>query len=213
MDFDADVQDNGSSRKYDFSTVKGGVSLWVETHADRVGAMKAFEAWKEKSGSRLVAVSRRVGAEDKRGAGYRVFFKAPDIDAKPIVASTVRKNTERAGYPLREYILTFTGLHTDDDVLAAVMSVEPPPMTISEASNACRLLWKGETPKQIEYCLQRYGRTFSEIAADKRKEEEEREHANAERQAANVIRLEDIKRQEARALAELERELEKEGDA
>lgn len=207
MQFDDDVDDARRSKKYDFANLKGGVSLWVETHADRVGVMKAFEAWKNREGSRLEATSRKVDKTDKRGPGYRVFFNAREDAARPIVASTVRKNTGREGHPFREFILNFTGLHTDEDVLEAVMSVDPQPKTISQTANSCLLLWKGETPKQIEYCLQRYGRTFEEIEAEKRKEAERINREYAEKQAGKATRLEEIKRQEAEAMAALAREL------
>jgi hypothetical protein len=210
MEIDTDIgtaPDETGRYNLIFSGLTNGSSIWFEHAEERLTAYKAFQRWAARTGSKLTAMSRQVGPTDKRGKGYRIYFNAPVIAIKPVVLSTIRKNTSRDGQPLRDYILNLTGLPTEEDVVAAVMSVEPPPQTISEAGTACRLLWKGETPKQIEYCLQRYGKTLAEIVEDKRAEALKRDQDFAEKKLAEAERLERAKREEAEAMAELEREL------
>lgn len=208
--FDNDVKKADNTPRIDFSQAKDGSSYWVQTHAQRVSVVDMFSRWKEKSGSNLTVTSGKVGTDDKHGAGYRVFFHGGEQLTAPVkatVLATIRKNTTREGNPLREYILTFTGLVTDDDVIDAVMSINPPPQTITEASSACRLLWTGETPRQIEHCLQNYGKTFKKIKEEKQEENLRRDEELANRKADEARRLEQAKREEAEALRKVEREI------
>lgn len=211
MDIESNVARKTEKKlsRFDFSQISHGSSVWFANRSEVESLRRAFGTWKLETKAAFKVESEAVGHGDPKGRGYRAFFYAEKRPIKPVVLSTIRKNTMRDGPAniLRDYVLTFTGLHAEEDVVEAVMSVEPPPQTISEASTACRLLWTGETPRQLEYCLQTYGRTLKEIRAEKQAESLARENEFAERKAAEARRLAEIKREEAAAMAELEREL------
>lgn len=75
MDFDTGIRPKKREiRRYDFTKVRNGHSAHVATHIDRIAIMGAFNKWKAENSSPLTARSEKVGKDDPRGPGYRVFF-------------------------------------------------------------------------------------------------------------------------------------------
>lgn len=75
-----------TKKRYDFDRVKPGTSWHVETNAERCRVLLAFKYWaKNIKKVPAKATSKRVGAEDPDGPGFRIWFvsdrKAPP--AKP----------------------------------------------------------------------------------------------------------------------------------
>lgn len=85
MELDKDIEQKGTTRRrrYDFNRVTPGTSAWVKTSADRVRMLAAFKYWvstnkEDRIRLNAYAVSEKVGEDDPRGEGYRVFFKSKE---------------------------------------------------------------------------------------------------------------------------------------
>ena len=83
MEIDKGIPQRGRTQKtrYNFAAVKPGDSTHVKTAAQRVRILSAFRYWVMNNKERRIralayATSEKVGEDDPRGAGYRVFFKA-----------------------------------------------------------------------------------------------------------------------------------------
>lgn len=61
--------------KYDFSMIKAGSSLHVATSGERNRLLAAFKYWAKNTQKKGAwATSRKVGADDPDGIGFRVWF-------------------------------------------------------------------------------------------------------------------------------------------
>jgi len=149
---------------YDFSSARAGASMWVETAAQRIALYQAFQRWTDTTGSNLAGKTVKVGDDDPRGEGYRLVFTSKKVSLKPVVLSRLPK-WENLVFT-QEHILKSTGLLTNEDILDAAMSCTPIPTTVTEANAISRLIWAGNTPKQIDYCIERYGMTWREHTAN-----------------------------------------------
>lgn len=131
---------------YPFEQLRDGASIWVSTHSQRVTLMKAFNRWKARNGSTLSASSKVVGRHDPNGYGFRVFFKA-DITPMPphILARAIRLD---ALIESDRWRVNWSGLETQDDIIAAILSTGRTPKTISEINAANVLVMTMATPLQ-----------------------------------------------------------------
>ena len=86
MDFDYDVSDQTARARtrYNFDQIRPGASLHVQTDAERCRVMAAFKYWTKQRADRreAYATSAKVGSEDPRGPGFRVWFNSRKVDAK-----------------------------------------------------------------------------------------------------------------------------------
>lgn len=96
MDFDYDMDEQASPThrtRYDFSKLRPGASLHVATDAERCRVMAAFKYFVKKRPTTMAgayATSAKVGAEDPRGPGFRVWFKSARHDAHRLAAQADR---------------------------------------------------------------------------------------------------------------------------
>lgn len=91
MGFDYGIEE-GSPRaktKYNFDMLRAGASLHVATKEERVRVLAAFRYWVQQREEKKVitpgvayATSAKVGEEDPKGPGYRVWFKSKAADAR-----------------------------------------------------------------------------------------------------------------------------------
>ena len=90
MDFEFEVpEDRKKARsRYNFDGIRPGASLHVADDAERCRVMAAFKYWSKQRPERrgAYATSAKVGAEDPRGPGFRVWFKSKSVDAAKTVA-------------------------------------------------------------------------------------------------------------------------------
>ena len=195
-----------ANAKYDFSDVVAGSSVWVKGNTERVSLMDAFKRWSARNETRLVAVSQAVDSSDPRGAGIRVFFEERKEALKPTVLSRLTAwyaNLDE----IPEQRLAMTGLFSVDDVLTAASTADRTPATISEANDFIRELVAGKTAFQIEYSMRVHGKTFADTLEDHRRARQARDQGLDDKRADQAARLAQAKREEAAAMAELEREL------
>lgn len=89
MEFDHNVKEpDGRKRsRYNFAGVKPGDSTHVTTDAERVRVMMAFKYWATniKKTTDAYATSHKVGDEDERGPGYRIWFKSKHRDTAALM--------------------------------------------------------------------------------------------------------------------------------
>ena len=101
MEFDYGVQedDQKARTKYNFALVKPGASLHVTTDAERCRVLAAFRYWalqdKPKRGG-AYATSAKVGEDDPRGAGWRIWFKSKRYDAERMAAQVDMPQPQQA---------------------------------------------------------------------------------------------------------------------
>ena len=98
MDFDYGIEPKNVSRKsrYNFDQISAGASLHVRTNRERISAMAAFTYWlgsakpkpSEARSRGAYAKSEKVGDEDPKGPGYRIFFLSRSKDAAEFAAKT-----------------------------------------------------------------------------------------------------------------------------
>lgn len=85
MDFDYGVDEAHTKQrtKYNFNQVKPGASLHVPDDASRCRVLAAFKYWayKAKKHETAYATSTKVGDEDPKGPGFRIWFKSRRQDA------------------------------------------------------------------------------------------------------------------------------------
>lgn len=89
MQFDYGVpKPKASDRtKYNFDQVKPGASVHVLTDSERCRMMMAFRYWATKTKKiGAYATSSKVGDDDPRGPGFRIWFRSKRADpaAAPI---------------------------------------------------------------------------------------------------------------------------------
>ncbi len=162
--------------RYDFTDAKAGRSMWVATNEERIALYQAFKRWVAKSPARIAGKTVRVGDDDPRGAGFRLVFTAVEQPLKPAVIA--RLPSVAKAVMGQEFILRATGLFSDEDIMAAVMSCETTPTTVTEANMIAKRIWAGTTPFQVEYCTGVYGCTWREHQEQSRAREMAR-HAEA----------------------------------
>ena len=84
FEYGIDEADQKARTRYNFDQIKPGASLHVETSQERCRVLAAFRYWslqdKKKRGG-AYATSAKVGDEDPRGAGFRIWFKSKAQDA------------------------------------------------------------------------------------------------------------------------------------
>lgn len=180
--------------EYDFTGAAPGTSIWVETNNQRIALYSAFNRWKEATGSKIAGKTMRVGASDPRGEGYRLVFSSPVIQLRPMVLARLPR-FEGLNF-MQVHRLNWTGLQTNEDVIAAAMSCEPIPTTVTEANAIARLIWAGNTPKQIEHCLKTHGETLAQTQANNTKRERERAEATQKRRAMYQV-TDEMRREQA----------------
>lgn len=177
MEFDSGIEESSAERsKFDFSGVRDGASLWAASHTERVNIMTAFARWKERMGSGFSATSSKVSAKDPRGAGYRIWFKAEATAIRPVVAAKLPKIESLDEFQINR--LLYSGIETNEDVVAAVMSTGSMPATVTEAIAMRKVLFALKTPFQIESMARRGVRTPEQIEADYLESERKRQKAN-----------------------------------
>lgn len=91
MDFDYGVdeaQERQRSR-YNFDLIKPGASVHVKDNAERCRVMAAFKYWSKQKPARrgAYATSAKVGNEDPKGPGFRIWFKSKREDAERMAAA------------------------------------------------------------------------------------------------------------------------------
>ena len=183
MDFDNDVSESEISRgKYDFSKATAGSSLWVETSEERINITRAFARWTEKNTTNLAAFSRKVGPSDKRGEGYRVFFKADKVALRPLVIAKL-PSFDSGLDELQTWTLNRTGLFTNEDVIAAATSCDQVPATIAEATATRKMMFAGATPFQLDYSVRTYGKPLEDQRAEADQERKRQDAEQYERMA------------------------------
>lgn len=92
MDFDygVDEKDERARTRYNFDLIRPGASLHVPDDAERCRVMAAFKYWarsmKHPNRRGAYATSAKVGDDDPRGAGFRIWFKSGAADAQRLAA-------------------------------------------------------------------------------------------------------------------------------
>ena len=85
MDFDYGVDEAHEKQRtrYNFDKIKPGASLHARDDAERCRVMAAFKYWAHRDPRRRTAyaTSAKVGDEDPKGPGYRIWFKSRREDA------------------------------------------------------------------------------------------------------------------------------------
>ncbi len=85
MDFDYGVENDKSRARsrYNFDRIQRGASLHVATDAERCRVMAAFKYWSKQRPERrgAYATSAKVGTEDPKGPGFRIWFLSRGADA------------------------------------------------------------------------------------------------------------------------------------
>lgn len=79
MTIERDIPAPPKRNRYDFASLKHGDSIHVETQAQRLSLREAFRQWRHKTGSALRCRTEAVGADDKKGPGFRAWFLNPAI--------------------------------------------------------------------------------------------------------------------------------------
>ena len=85
MDLDYGVDEDGKRprKRYDFDLVRPGASTHAATDAERCRIMAAFKYWARKTKNvGAYATSAKVGDEDPKGPGFRIWFKSKRLDAE-----------------------------------------------------------------------------------------------------------------------------------
>ena len=100
FDYGVEEADLKARTKYNFYLVKPGASLHVETDAERCRVLAAFRYWalqdkQKRSGA--YATSAKVGEDDPRGAGYRIWFKSKRRDAERMAAQVDMPQPQQGG--------------------------------------------------------------------------------------------------------------------
>lgn len=90
IDFDVPEGQRRPRSRYNFDQVRPGASMHVATNEDRCRVMAAFKYWSKQRPERrgAYAISAKVGHEDPRGPGFRVWFKSKKADASRTAAMT-----------------------------------------------------------------------------------------------------------------------------
>ncbi len=177
---DHDETSASPALKYPFDKAQPGKSFWVQTHSERVMAMSAFERWKSATGSPLTARSQRVGKEDRHGPGYRIIFEAGNMDMPRPVLNNLPSFTRGTLTEQQKWLLDYSGVETDDDILAAVASTGMVLQTVADAKAARRVLWALKTPWQIEK-MRQLGRELPDAIRENYRAEEQRKHDDFQR--------------------------------
>lgn len=90
MDFDYEIHEAVQKQrtKYNFDRLRPGASLHVADDAERCRVMAAFKYWSQQRPERsgAYATSAKVGNEDPRGPGFRIWFKSRRLDAERTAA-------------------------------------------------------------------------------------------------------------------------------
>ena len=90
MDFEYDIHEAAQKQrtKYNFDSLRPGASLHVADDAERCRVMAAFKYWSQQKSERrgAYATSAKVGNEDPRGPGFRIWFKSRRADAERMAA-------------------------------------------------------------------------------------------------------------------------------
>ena len=85
MDYDYGVDEAHAKQRsrYNFDKIKPGASLHVQDDAERCRVMAAFKYWTQRDVKRRGAysTSAKVGDEDPKGPGFRIWFKSRRLDA------------------------------------------------------------------------------------------------------------------------------------
>jgi hypothetical protein len=81
MDFDYDIDDSQprARARYNFDQIKPGASMHVKDNSERCRVMAAFKYWAQRDKVKRAgayATSAKVGDEDPRGPGFRIWFKS-----------------------------------------------------------------------------------------------------------------------------------------
>lgn len=80
---------DGAQSRYEFDKVRPGASWHVDTNGERCRVLTAFSYWaKNIKKIPAKAMSKKVGAEDPDGPGYRIWFVStrkspPEKPAEP----------------------------------------------------------------------------------------------------------------------------------
>ena len=73
--------------RYNFDGIRPGASIHVADDAERCRVMAAFKYWARKTKKiGAYATSAKVGAEDPKGPGFRIWFKSRKDDAAKTAA-------------------------------------------------------------------------------------------------------------------------------
>lgn len=90
MDFEYNVDEPKARARtrYNFDKLQVGASLHVADDAERCRVMAAFKYWTHRTrNDRAYATSAKVGDEDPKGPGFRIWFKSRRLDALRTAAS------------------------------------------------------------------------------------------------------------------------------
>lgn len=134
-----------NGRFFDFSDVKDGVSLWLGDNNARIAALNAFKRWNKANGGGFTVKSQKVGDDDPRGSGYRVFFfevkKAPRANAKKEIYRGLAEMN-----PLTRQVLSMGQINDDEALLEAMRSTGLDLTTVAGSKKAQQLAHDFSTP-------------------------------------------------------------------
>lgn len=69
-------------KKYDFDSIQHGDSIHTATQVGAVSIRSSYKSYADRrDGARFVLRQAKVGADDPRGPGYRVFFLQAEAEA------------------------------------------------------------------------------------------------------------------------------------
>lgn len=89
IDYGVEETQAKARTRYNFNMIRAGASLHVKDNAERCRVLAAFKYWtqqdKAKRGN-AYATSAKVGDEDPRGPGFRIWFKSKRLDAQALAA-------------------------------------------------------------------------------------------------------------------------------
>lgn len=214
MEFDRNVERKSEKKRsgFDFTVIRSGDSIWFSSRAEIEALRRAFKVWKDATKAPLTIESEAVGHEDPKGSGYRAFFEAEAVTLKPIVMAKLPKMENLT--ELQDWRMRYTGVESNEDIIAAILSLgSPPPATVTEANAARRLLFAGKTPLQVERMAEMGHRSFEECVTSSMQEDAERlrkKHEWPEDDGRDVtpgyFELSDDQRRELHAEAMIENE-------
>lgn len=89
FEYGVDETEQKARTRYNFDKIKHGASLHVQTNQERCRVLAAFRYWAlrdkaKRSGA--YATSAKVGDDDPKGPGFRIWFKSKAHDAARMAA-------------------------------------------------------------------------------------------------------------------------------